>query len=79
MPYVAELKTLCSKSKFLKFMVTAADISIVTFMYVWLLDWSANFQPVFYSFFDFLYLSNKISKFFGYGFFDTTIKFIQML
>ena len=62
-----------------KFMVTAADFVIVTLMYVWFLDWSANFQPVFYSFFDCLYLSNKISILFGYGFVDTTTKLIQMV
>ena len=59
-------------------MVTTADFSIVTLMYVWLLDWSANFKPVF----DFLILyiyQTRFQDFFGYDFFDTTIKLVQMV
>ena len=44
------MNALYSKCKIFKFMVAAADISIVTLMNDWLLDWSANFCQYFIHF-----------------------------
>ena len=67
-----------SMSKFFKFKGAAADISGVTLKSARLLDWLlANILFIF----DCLYISNKISRFFGYGFyifFDQTIKLFKM-
>ena len=65
-------------SKFFKFKGAAAYTSGVTLKSVRFLDWLL--ASIFFIF-DCLYISNKISRFFGYGFyifFDQTIKLFKM-
>ena len=70
------MKALYSKCKIFKFMVTAANISIVTLMNDWRLDWSANicqyfvhfltayiFQTRFQDFLDMALLMQTLSSF----------------
>ena len=65
-------------SKIFKFKGAAAYTSGVTLKSVRFLDWLL--ASIFFIF-DCLYISNKISRFFGYGFyifFDQTIKLFKM-